>query len=223
MRARLVTAYVPIVDHPRGVQEYGELGEKLGGVPVRKKAFYQEVGTTWLAEYLRLLPFRPSWSTADNPQKNSLAYHCVQHQKTSWLRQAAAEYDDDIFVWIDYGIFHQPGVCNEAIVRFMEGLDDEAIYAPGCWPMGPVHQDRPCWRFCGSVLAVPARLVNDLDDAVRREAKDHVAFCRNVEWEVNTWARVEQNQLLPWRWYQADHDVSQFWNCPTTEKPDEPA
>lgn len=224
MKARLVTAYVPIAGHPRSAQVYGELGEKLGGVPVRKKAFYQEVGSTWLAEYLKLLPERPSWSTGDNPEKNSLAYHCVQHEKIAWLKQAAAEYDDDVFVWVDYGIFHQPGVCNEAIVRFMDSLDADTIYAPGCWS-APVHVDSnaPCWRFCGSVLAVPRRYVERLDQEIGDQARATVAITRNVEWEVNTWARAEAKSTLPWRWYQADHDASQFLNCPTLENRDEPA
>lgn len=217
MKARLVTGYVPIIDHPRGVKEYGELGEKLGGCPVRKKAFYQEVGSTWLAEMLRMLPFKPSWSVGDNPQKNSLAYHCVQHQKTEWLAQAAEEYDDDIFVWVDYGIFHQPGVCNEAIVRFIESLDDQHIYAPGCWPKDRVHQHTPCWRFCGSVLAVPRKYVRQLNDEVKDAARQHILFTQNVEWEVNTWARVELASSLPFLLYGADHDVTQFTDCPTLE------
>lgn len=216
MKARLVTAYVPIADHPRGAQIYGELGEKLSGVPVRKKAFYQEVGSTWLAEYLCLLPFKPNWSTGDNPAKNSLAYHCVQHEKVAWLKQAAAEYDDDIFCWVDYGIFHQPGVCNEAIVRFMENLDDKAIYAPGCWPKdeGPINPFTPCWRFCGSVVAVPRHMIDQLDREVRARAKTTIATLNQVEWEVNCWSRVEQKTQLPIRWYKADHDASQFTALP---------
>lgn len=220
MKARLVTAYVPIIGHPRGVEEYGELGEKLSGVPVRKKAFYQRVEDTWLAQYLRLLPNRPSWSTGDNEDKNSLAYHCVQHEKTAWIRQAAAEYDDDVFVWVDYGIFHQPGVCNEAIYKFMEGLDDKAIYAPGCWPKenGVINPFAPCWRFCGSVLAVPRFFIDKLDDEVKHQAKATIAILQNVEWEVNTWARVEQKSSLPWCWYKANHDVTQFTDCPTLKR-----
>ena len=217
MRARLVTAYVPIIDHPRKSSEYGELGEKLSGVPVRKKAFYQEVGSTWLAQYLRLLPHAPRWSVGDNPEKNSLAYHCVQHEKFSWLAQAAREYDDDdIFVWVDYGIFHQPGVCNEAIVKFMESLDDAAIYIPGCWDQQhTIYPDSPNWRFCGSTFAVPRRYVTALDDEMRALVKRRVGFTNNVEWEVNNLARLEKETALPIRWYKADHDVTQFTNVPT--------
>ena len=220
MRARLVTGYVPIKDHPRVPEVYGELGEKLGGVPVRKKAFYQRVEETWLWKFVQSLPVTPHVSEGDNPAKNTLAYHCVQHQKTEWLLAAVEAYpDDEIFVWVDYGIFHQPGVCNEAIVRFMESLDDKAIYAPGCWDKQRVVESSiPSWRFCGSVLAVPKKFVPMFHFACVRTAMKHVRATNNIEWEVNTWSRVERSDKLPWCWYRADHDVSQFWNVPTLER-----
>lgn len=222
MRVKLVTGYVPIAGHPRGPSEYGALGEKLGGCPVRKKAYYDQVQNLWMAQFLRDLSFVPRASEHDNPEKNSLPYHIVNHQKTAWLAQAAKEdLEADVVVWVDYGIFRLPGVCNEAIVRFMESLDDKHIYAPGCWPTpGPIESAVPCWRFCGSVLAVPARLASELDTAVRAEARQHINKTKNVEWEVNTWARVEQRRKwhLPFKWYAADHDVSMFTNVPTLKE-----
>lgn len=222
MKARLVTAYVPIKDHPRGPEEYGSLGERLGGVPVRKKAFYQRVEDLWLWKFVEGLKYPVHVSEGDNSSKNSLAYHCVNHQKTSWLAQAAREYpENDVFVWVDYGIFHQPGVTAEAIYKFMESLDDKHIYAPGCWYMHEmiaVESTHPCWRFCGSVLAVPARCVEELDFEVRVKARQHIHQTKNVEWEVNTWARVERGKRrFPWMWYKADHNASQFWNVPTLQ------
>lgn len=214
MRAKLVTAYVPIPGHPRTAEEYGALGEKLGGVPVRKKCFYNKLDEMWLSKYLNKLPFTPRSSVADNPDKNTLAYHAVQHQKTSWLVQAADEDPEaDVLVWVDYGIFRLPGITNQAIYEFMEKLDDKAIYVPGCLPKpDAVEASYPCWRFCGSVIAVPRRMVDQLDFACRVAARQHVSSTKNVEWEVNTWARVEQKTRLPFRWYQADHDVSMFNN-----------
>lgn len=212
MKVRLVTAYVPIVGHPRTPHEYGALGEKLGGVPVPKKAFYMRVEDTWMAKMIRGLKFIPRASEHDNPAKNTTAYHCVNHQKTSWLVQAADEYpDDDVLVWVDYGIFRLPGVTNQAIYEFMEKLDDKAIYAPGCWDKPEIVESAyPCWRFCGSVLAVPRHLVDTLDFQVRTQAYRHIKKTKNVEWEVNTWARVENGARLPFHWYKADHDVSMF-------------
>lgn len=220
MRARLVTGYIPLPGQVRGPAEYGALGEKLGGVPVRKKAFYQRVEETWMNRFLGTREVLPRPSTADNPIKNNILYHCVQHQKTEWLLAAAREYpDEDVFVWVDYGIFHQPGVNNQAIFEFMERVKDDAIYAPGCWDKPLVVESAmPCWRFCGSVLAVPRALVERLHFACVKTAMQHVRTTNNVEWEVNTWARVEKKEKsLPWHWYAADHNVSQFTNLPKDE------
>lgn len=214
MRAKLVTAYVPIPNHPRTPSEYGDLGERLGGVPVRKKAFYQRLEDLWMTKYLNRLPFTPRASEGDNPAKNTLAYHVVNHEKTTWLRQAADEDPDaDVLVWVDYGIFHLPGVTNQSIYEFMEKVDDKAIYIPGCLDKPAVVESAyPCWRFCGSVIAVPRQLVERLDFNCRVAARQHISATKNVEWEVNTWARVEQKQGtgLPIHWYKADHDVSLF-------------
>ncbi len=213
MKTRLVTGYVPIPGHPRTAAEYGELGEKLSGVPVRKKAYYMRVEDTWLHKFVRGLTHATASSAYDNPAKNTLGYHCVNHQKTSWLVQAADEDEDaDVLVWVDYGIFSLPGVTNQAIFEFIEKLDDKAIYAPGCWDKAPVESAFPCWRFCGSMLAVPRKYVDALDYAVRCEARQHIGKTKNVEWEVNTWARVEARNKLPFHWYKADHNVSMFNN-----------
>lgn len=214
MNTRLVTAYVPIPGHPRTAKEYGELGEKLGGVPVRKKCFYNKPEDLWLTKYISKLPFHPTPSGWDNPKKNSLLYHAVNHQKTTWLVQAANESPDaDVLVWVDYGIFHLPGISNQAIYEFMERVDDKAIYAPGCWDKPQVVEAAyPCWRFAGSVLAVPRKLVDGFDFAVRVAARKHISATKNVEFEVNTWARVEAQGKLPFHWYKADHNGSLFDN-----------
>lgn len=212
MKTRLVTGYIPIPDHPRSAGEYGELGERLSGVPVRKKAFYQPLDTTWLHQFLKpMTGIRPS--QGDNADKNTIAYHCVNHQKSSWLVQAADEDQDaDVLVWVDYGIFRLPGVTNQAIYEFMEKLDDKAIYAPGCWPAGPIESANPCWRFCGSMIAVPRKFVDAFDHQCKVTARGHIIRTKNIEWEVNTWARVESHLKLPFHWYKADHDVSMFNN-----------
>jgi hypothetical protein len=213
MRARLVTGYVPIPGHPRTAQEYGELGEKLSGVPVRKKAFYSRVEDTWLAKFIAGYHKTVRVSQGDNPAKNSAPYHCVNHQKTTWLVQAANEHpDDDIFVWVDYGIFSLPGITNQCIYEFMERVDDKAIYAPGCWDKAPVESAFPCWRFCGSMISVPKKLVDQFDYACRVTARQHITTTQNLEWEVNSWARVEAKGKLPFHWYKADHNGSMFDN-----------
>lgn len=219
MNTVLVTGYVPIPLHPRTAAEYGELGERLSGVPVKKKAFYGRVEDTWLAKYVNGCKFPITSAEHDNPEKNSLAYHCVNHMKTTWLVQAADEIPTaDILVWVDYGVFRLPGVNNRSIYEFMEKLDDKAIYAPGCNDKPEVIETAyPCWRFCGSVLAVPRKLVDQLDYACRVVARQHIIKTHVVDWEVNTWARVEASRKnIPFHWYKADHNVSLFDNLELT-------
>lgn len=220
MNVRLVTAYVPIADHPRTPAEYGELGEKFGPLPIPKKAYYDQVPNLWMTKFLRGLSFQPAPSEGDNPDKNSLAYHCVNHEKTTWLKQAADEYPDaDVLVWVDYGVFRLPGVTGADIIAFINSLDDKHIYAPGCWSQlsnFTIESATPCWRFCGSVLAVPAKLVHEFDFECRNKARQHIQATKNVEWEVNTWARVEAGKRkFPWKWYKADHNRTLFTQCPT--------
>lgn len=216
MKIKLVTGYIPIPNHPRTADEYGRLGEQLSGVPVPKKAFYMRVEDTWLHKYVSKLPYTPRVSVSDNEAKNTLAYHCVNHMKTSWLVQAADEDPTaDVVVWVDYGIFRLPGINNRIIYEFCEKLNDKAIYAPGCWDKAPIESVHPCWRFCGSVLAVPRKLVDQLDYACRVAARQHVSKTKNVEWEVNTWARVEATSKLPIHWYKADHNGSMFTDLET--------
>ncbi len=217
---QLVTGYVPIVGHPRSAQEYGELGEKVfgplaaAGVPIRR--YTATVGETWLYKYVSRAKTPPSHSVHDNPKKNTLEYHCVQHQKFGWLLKAAI--DDPKFstyVWIDYGIGHVPGVDAHVIWDFLQKIKGGDLAIPGCHDMDPknvvVNDFFPCWRFCGGVLVVPRDRVHKLYKAVKGTALDHINERNNVEWEVNTLARAEQEKRLPkYRWYQADHNETMF-------------
>ena len=219
MNARLVTAYVPIPGHPRSAQEYGALGEKLGGVPVRKKCFYNTPNQLWLTKYVAKLPFKPSISRGDNPAKNTLLYHAVNHQKSTWLVEAAKAYPDaDWLCWVDYGVFHQEGINNQVIYEMFEKLEktpNDKIYAPGCWdkPLA-VEASYPCWRFCGSVIAVPRKLVDAFDYGCRVAARKHISSTKNIEFEVNTYARVEHTGKLPFHIYRADHNATLFTEFP---------
>jgi hypothetical protein len=220
MNARLVTAYVPIPGYPcRTPKEYGELGEKLSGVPVRKKAFYNKPNELWLTKYIAGLPFKPNISRGDYPEKNTLLYHAVNHQKSTWLVQAAdAHPDADWLVWVDYGIFSQPNISNQIICEMfdrVERTNDQAIYAPGCWdkPLA-IEASYPCWRFCGSVIAVPRKLVDAFDYGCRVAARKHISSTKNVCWEINTWAKLEATGKLPFHWYKADHNATQFTSFP---------
>lgn len=229
MGIQVVTGYVPIPGHPRSAEEYGKLGEKIfiplvqAGVNVKR--YMEPLDACWLHKYVNRFKTKPEPSVADNPAKNTLAYHIVQHQKFAWLLKAAIEDPrPDTFVWLDYGIGHVPGVTPVVVGDFLDKLvakPPEQVTIPGCWPKtgglrsgSGVDFRIPCWRFCGGVLVVPRQKVHKLYKAVKTAALKHIDLTKNVEWEVNTLARVELASQHPIRWYQADHNETMFTGYP---------
>ena len=93
-KVKVVTGFVQIPNHPRKEEIYVDWGNRLkSAMGVRPiQAFYYDVKDLWLTQFIeRLPPMEPplKWAHYDNPAKNSLEYHCVQHQKVEWLATAA--------------------------------------------------------------------------------------------------------------------------------------
>jgi hypothetical protein len=217
----VISGYVEIPDHPRGPHDYRALGQQLeaaveaAGVPM-VVADHQKVEDTWLARYLNK-PANITHSIADNPEKNTLAYHCVQHEKFVWIAQASEAEPADVIVWVDYGILHVSGITAAVIQKYLQCAGDygSAVTLPGCWPRTDlIAPNFPCWRFCGGLIAVPRPLVKTFTRGATATAIRHIETTRNVEWEVNTLARFEQTGLVPMSWYRADHDATMFSAAP---------
>jgi len=220
-----VSAFIPIPGHPRTEKEYDVLGKKLFKCQGRVLFAKGDLEHCWLYTHLKeeydLDTSKFSYSIADNPQKNSLGYHIVQAQKTEFLEIATfVDPQSDVFVWIDYGIFHVPGVTTEIIDAFLERADSEiAITIPGCWQKNEREYDDnwPHWRFCGGVMVVPRGYVCKFNHAMKEEYKRWLKETGNISWEVNTLARMEQRDKdFPVWWYKADHDKTIFTNYKAT-------
>lgn len=223
MVVKVVSGFIDIPGHPRGAADYKVLGAQLLDAiqPHEGLIFDSEQQVppdTWLASFLRGQP-NITHSIADNAAKNTMAYHCVQHQKFEWLRVAAALDTDapaDFYVWIDFGIFHVPGVTAEVIRRFLGRIDSYggSVVMPGCWKKNDVPHDVPCWRFCGGLIACPRPLVKLFTTTAMATAARQIMATRNVEWEVNTLARLELMDQVPITWFKADHDATMFEGLP---------
>jgi hypothetical protein len=215
----IVTGFVQIPDHPRKPEIYQESLDRLSGLDVCPILFFQhDLEYCWLWKYLK-------WSnqidkikvaSADNPTKNTLAYHCVQHQKIGWLFSAFMSSDIDVAIWIDAGIFTVPGITENVIKEFIPKTRNERmITIPGCWgPQDKITNDLN-WRFCGGLWVVPRSTVTKFDSAFRFVAMDQLEYSGVLDWEVNTLARIEKAKFgLPINWYQADHNETMFTNYP---------
>lgn len=216
MEKLIVTGYVPIPNHPRTPAEYSRLSDAVFQ-PLTKNGHHifvclQKLEECWLWKHVHSDPRPTTHSVADNPAKNTLAYHCVQHQKFEWLRQAAMHKGKPKqLIWLDMGIAHVPGVTATVIDDYIKRVRVGDFAIPGCWPKENtlINEYFPCWRYCGGVMSVPADKANLLFDRVKRSVAAHLQLKRNVYWEVNTLAKVEDN-LPSLRWYQADHNETMF-------------
>lgn len=219
-RIKLVTAYTEILDHPRTAEQYAELGGKLCAVNAPLNCFLISLKCCWLYQYLRFAKRIPTHAVADNPKKNTLAYHIVQHQKVDTMAMAAIEdRKTDVFAWIDFGIFSIPGMTADVIEDFADrAANEKGISIPGCWPRSDeIPRDDVCWRFCGGTIVCHRDYLFDLDKEIKDEVVDYLRLCGHVTFEVNTWARVEQKSNLPIGWYPADHNASMFTGYPQTK------
>ncbi len=82
---KVVTGYIDIPNHPRGAYDYRVLGEKLLAAIDGYEALVfdgpeQTVADTWMAQALKGMP-NITRSVADNPEKNTLPYHCCLRPK----------------------------------------------------------------------------------------------------------------------------------------------
>jgi len=220
----VVTAFVPIPGHPRSEEEYARLGQRLLECDFPVLRMEGELEACWLLQFLHGRGKDCYHALGDNPQKNTLAYHAVQAQKTDLLHEAMLFMPKaTVFVWIDYGIFHVPGVTRQTLESFvLRACNERVIAIPGCWDRQAVHDDAyPNWRFCGGVMVVPREYVQPLDQAMKREYIRRLTDHNHVTWEVNVLASVEQRYPeLPIWWYKADHNASLFTNYQATEAAD---
>jgi hypothetical protein len=210
MSTVVVTGYIPLISHYRPQSVFEELGQRLLNLPL---TIHAQLGQTledcWLWPVLQDIP---STAACCNPNKDTLEYHVVQHQKVAWLCQVADKYEfADTFVWMDYGILHIPGITEQGIIDFVNKVDvakTSTIDIPGCWRRSDyISMNTPCWRFCGTVLVCPKKQLTAFDSAIKKEAVSYINETRKVSWEVNTWAMVENKYGLPIRQYHAvTHD-----------------
>lgn len=215
----VITGYVPIEGHPRGADEYGRLGEQLGAAisPVAPlKAFYTLLPRCWYWKAIWEAGGTITHAQYNNPEKNTIAYHAVNHQKTEFIAEASRVYSDvDVFAWIDYGIFTVPGVTTEVLQNFVQRIEDpKSVVIPGCWPDIPntINDEEPCWRFCGGALVVPRPLAVDFHEKFKDATLRTFWRTKHVTFEVNDLARLEKHGHVPMLWYHGDHNETMFDN-----------
>lgn len=226
--ACLVTGYVRLDLENRSHDRYAALGRGLTAIHRPCVAFLDGLEADATATVLPasldrcwLWPHARNAATpCGNPEKDTAAYHSVQHQKTAWLAEASNRTDAGVLVWVDYGILHVPGVTPELIGQFLLRAcmaPANRITLPSIWPLSsdtPIDSSRPCWFVAGGVAVVPRHLAHAWHVLVESEALTHLRQTGQVTWEVNTWARVIQQHPTLFAVYPADHNETLFTGLP---------
>lgn len=212
-KVRVVTAYVPIANHTRSAAEYARLGEQLREslVDFPQAIYYDTIRSLWMTPFIEhaARKHQVNHAQGDNPAKNSMEYHVVQHNKFEWLRRAAEEDNEsETFIWLDYGCMRLPGFNKDTLTEFLRRVRKGDTAFPGCWEKREINDAYPCWRFCGTLFVVARQDVVPFADVFKSITRLRVLTTRNVTWEVNDLAAMELMHVGPSiRWYAADHNA----------------
>ena len=236
MRAKIVTAFVPLDPppihfKPEDYHAYADRMEKAAGAGRFRRFNPYSLKKCWLYAWLEergwldLPPATPAaadrYPTAAHFQKSNI----VQHERTSWLCQAANEDPTcDVLVWADYALLKQghswpghPGVEEHHITEFLDKIEAsnfQDIPFPGIWDRGPIDDKGDNWRFCGSTHIIPRDLLPYVDWFYKHECKKFIERTKTVPLDLPIWAGLELHSSLPFRFYRANHDATQLLNFP---------
>lgn len=236
MPAKVISAFVPLegMRHFKPDEYHAYAAAMVQDVSHHFFNAREQLSDLWLfkwlrmAEWLTLPPATPASPDRYPTPQHFVNSNIIQHNRTRWLLQAAAIYpDDDVFIWLDYGLLKQGDFTGKRIepkhvTAFVEkveryyGAGHRDIPFPGIEAQGPINTQGNCWRFCGSTHIVPRWHLEAIDKAYRRRCCEFIAATRTVPLDLPIWALVEQfHPELPYRQYRAEYDYTQLENFPT--------
>ncbi len=220
-KVKVVTAYVDLGLAKRPSEEFHELGNRLisaCGSAVRYPNF--PFDDLWLAKE------KPPWVAANarapdrfETDEEHVRSNIVQHSPVQWLRAAYdTDPSPDIFVWISYtvlkqGAFTGKPVKEEHISKFIEKLENwtpDCIPFPGILEKKPVNPHGDNWRFCGSTLIIPKQYLLQVEHSYKYNCMEFIRRHGSIPIDLAIWPSVEENSGLPWRFYRAEYDSTQF-------------
>lgn len=216
-RACLVTGYIRLDLPNRSHDEYQRLGADLLTTPADvHRCVYGGVASAcwhWRLSEGATLPL-------GNAEKDTRAFHAVMHEKTAWVADAAERIAAEVFVWMDYGILHVPGITPALVTAFLERAAWKAprdrVGMASIWGGPPLITPVPhqvAWYCAGGVFTVPRHLALPWHQEVAAAA----VRMRNrgwATWEVNDWSdawRQRPDLVKAWR---CDHDAALLENGP---------
>jgi hypothetical protein len=234
MKPIFVTGYIPLHNNYRKNEEYIYLGNQLlnCGLPfisfiddsVNIKLNKDEIrySTNLDSCWLTPISINKKLPPTDNPSKDTIQYHSIQFQKTKWILEASKLYNSNLYIWIDFGILHVPGVTidiikeyykNICLLDYFEKIDK--ITMASIWRLTKnsfIDFLKPNWYLAGGTFIIPKYLTNWFSGEIERQTISYINKTNLLTWEINIWAQtVLDNPELFQCWY-CDHNTSMFSN-----------
>lgn len=233
-KVKVVTGYVPLkVKHmaPAAYREHqSALVDAVGGDNIR--VFDQfPYEACWLAQHnppmVGANARAPDRFDTDEEHARS---NVVCSQFVEWAATAVSEDPTiDVVVSLTSTVLKQGDFTNKRVEahHIQAFLDKVARYDFQDIPFPGITKNRGIinavgdnWRFCGSTHIWPAKWLERIRCTYKFEALRFIRHVGKTPLDLAIWPAVEITSLLPFRWYQAEYDYTQFTNFP--EPPQEP-
>jgi hypothetical protein len=225
MRAKVVTAFVPLKVKHLTADGYHELGKQLeGAVGADRFRFFDNfpLGDCWLAkENPPLVPASDTPADRYDTREDHARSNIVQHSRTQWALAALREDPSvDFIVWLDLGIMKQGAWLNNQItaahvtqfIQDVEKLPSGIIPFPGIEERKPLNPSGNNWRFCGSTHIWPVQFLPEIDRQYKFYTREFIRKYGTIPLDLAVWPTVEELSGLPFRWYKAEYDATQLTN-----------
>lgn len=167
----------------------------------------------WKAANMRAVDRFP---TDDDHIKSNI----IQHWRTQAAMNLLAEDPTlDVIVWLDYGVMKQGAWRNNPVTEdhirlFLQRIEKHGpfnnIPFPGIEARKPVSDTGDNWRFVGSTHIWPTRYLPAIHRSYVFECRRFIRRTGTVPLDLAIWPAVEANSGLPFQFYQAEYDASQF-------------
>ena len=167
-----------------------------------------ELEETWT--YSECVKHRLKMPAHRKATKDTFEFLTLMNAKVEFVEEIARGCREAQIAWIDFNVWHvvKDADTTTKMIQAISRLSESEVCVPGCWPKADVPWNRICWRFCGGFLFGGREAILAFA-ALYRASLPRYLEENGLTWEVNVWARMEQDGWTP-RWYKADHDDSLF-------------
>lgn len=228
-KVRVITGYVPLSVHHMDKRQFRWHLEEL------RKAIYPSDLEVWEADYdtCWLAKHKPPMVGA-NPRAEDRFKTDEEHARNNvvccqfvdWAHRTAVAWaagTPDVVVALTATVMKQGAFTGkpvkaqhiQAFLRKVENYNFSDIPFPGITNhVGPVDPAGHCWRFCGSTHIWPVKWLAHIERIFKAKTLAFIAKHGKTPLDLQIWPEVERCAGLPYRFYQAEYDATQFTNFP---------